>query len=128
MPTPMSKGVIVKIEYRLLHLVLSSRGDERIVVGVVHWDGFRVRHAWGIHRVPPSMAHIKDDIRACLDALRKKIGVCANGSGVARLDDVFGTRLGDSGLLDWGALRVARTYNAKAHFDELAGEFSCYSF
>lgn len=41
-----------EVEFRLLPFVTNVAGDERVTVGLVHWDGGTLRTAWGPGPIP----------------------------------------------------------------------------
>lgn len=109
--------VACDVEFRLLQVVVSSVGDERVTLALVHWDGTHFRVATNARRIPDGLGQGAKAVRASLRALRSVVRAEVSGRGV--LD---GVPEGRGGLLYWGPLRRGRTQSSASHFRRLANE------
>lgn len=115
------------VEYRLLQLVVSAVGDERITLALLHWDGRELRFAANATRASRSNAAVTPDVRRTIRALRSE-AVANVGQGLLNLgvDLLHDVREGRGGLLAWGPIRRGRTASASRHFAELARELDLH--
>lgn len=108
------------VEFRVLHLVANVVGDERITVGLVHWDGRELRFAWGAQRVPRSLIAAAD-VRSVISVVAAEATARRGELGLdLGLDEMFDVRPGEGSLLAWGPRRVGRTQDGAGHFRDLA--------
>ncbi|MBI2395929.1 MAG: hypothetical protein HYV09_40570 [Deltaproteobacteria bacterium] len=106
------------VEFRLVQIVLSQVGDDRLTVGIVHWDGEKIRTATSFRGVPKGDRRllertVKNQIARFKRAVPKTPGL---NFGLASLVHV---REGLGASLLWTAPNRGRTRNPQAHFDEL---------
>jgi len=111
-----------RVEFRLVQVVLSHIGDERITVGLVHWDGTTMRVAIGVPRLP------RFDNRGSIGAIRSAVkadgrrALRAKGPGI--LADVFPVRGGPGSAYPyWTHIRIGESSLPEAHFEELRQHF-----
>lgn len=108
------------IEFRLLQLQCNPVGDERLTVALVHFDGTEVRFAWNRSRVPPALAHLRNDVNDALDILFLRLRPFLGSLHLpVGLDHMLQVQEGFGSLLIWGPLQRGMTIDSAAHYDEL---------
>lgn len=108
------------VEFRFLQVVVNHVADERVTVGLLHWDGTELRVAVNPGRVPDVLG-AKPDLQSLLRSLETTYFPAAKHTSLgASLDDLMKAPLGEAGLLSWGALKIGQTRDPKAHFEQLA--------
>lgn len=114
----------MNIEFRLLQLIVSHVSGDRLTIGLLHWDSFRLRAAMSFQSIPPWMASDREDLESSARAMiRAATGRRYNtGSSFLGLEHVVPVREGLGGALAWSIVHTARTGNAEAHFRGLAAE------
>jgi hypothetical protein len=116
------------VEFRLLQLVVSAVADERVTVGLLHWDGTELRFAASLRRVPDRWSSAGlTALQSTLDALKADTLDFSNRSQrplTAGIDSVRAVREGHSGVVAWSPIRRARTASSKDHFERLATELA----
>jgi hypothetical protein len=111
--------VTTQVQFRLLQLVVNHVADERVTLALVHWDGVQCRFAASSARVPDTIPS-KRDIQRTLHSLRLVARDLQTKPPLdLPLESLFPIFSGHSGLLTWGAARVARTKDPARHFDFL---------
>lgn len=107
------------VEFRMLHLVANVVGDERITVGLVHWDGRELRFAWGAQRVPRSLTAAVD-VRSVVSAVAAEAATRSSDLSLdLGLDQMFDVRPGEGSLVAWGPRRIGSTQDGASHFRAL---------
>ena len=115
-------GPLRNIEYRLLLFTRYTAGEERLVIGVVHWDGASLRSAWGPKRIP--RLDSRADVVAVLRDYQTRAVRASPGFDLAA---TFPVREGDAGLLSWTPVKRARSSSPVVHFNTLVGEYNLSS-
>jgi hypothetical protein len=116
-----------RVEFRLLQVVLSPIGDERITLLLLHWDGHLLRVATGVPqmpRIPCNIAQLKSAVkrvgRAAMRAKRPLSGL---------LSDLYPVPAGlGSAFPYWTHVQIGHTKDPEAHFDELRSHFAMKRF
>lgn len=112
-----------RVEFRLVQVVLSVIGDDRVTVGLLHWDGERCRAAINATRIPPG-AEVRRGIGAIRAALKHVARSFLRTTGSAGLAERFPVTVGlGSAYPYWTHVRVGQTRNPEAHFEELRRHF-----
>lgn len=111
----------LRVEFRLLQLVVNSTGDERRTAMLVHWDGRSMRVAWNEGRVPSELQKNAVALRGTLRSLVRK----ASAASMPHLfnmgiDDVFPVTEGMSTSHVWKPKQVGYTTSPDHHFRHLA--------
>lgn len=99
------------VEFRFLQVVVSHIADERVTIGLLHWDGTKMRVSTSLARVPggiPSKADLEDTLRTMRN--------------VKKLTDLCPARATETGLLSWSGVRMAHTNSVQQHFERLSLE------
>lgn len=110
-----------EVEFRLLQFVTNVAGDERVTVGLLHWDGGTFRTAWAPDRIP-SEAPAGESARELVRALRADaaerppVGQAPLGG----LAEVYPVRSGHGSLLFWDTLRQGWATHGERDFEVLA--------
>lgn len=108
------------VEFQLLQLMVSYVGDERVTLGLLHWDGQVLRSHFDRRRTPAWLAVDRDDLDRTMDAIEAKVSRWAAqaraGQGLA---DVVPVRQGEGSLLVWGPISTGQTRFPEAQYREL---------
>lgn len=110
-----------EVEFRLLQFVTNIVGDERVTVGLVHWDGGTLRSAWEPERVPseaPAGGAARELIRALRDDAAERAPV--GQAPVGGLAEVYPVREGHGSRLFWDTLRQGWATSGERDFLVLA--------
>jgi hypothetical protein len=108
------------VEFRFLQVVANHVADERVTVGLLHWDGTELRIAVNPGRVPDALG-AKPDLQSLLRSIETSyLPMAKHPSLSASLDDLIQAPLGEAGLLTWSALKIGQTRDSKTHFEQLA--------
>ena len=102
------------IEFCLLQAVLCYVTDERVTIGLVHWDGTTLRWAFNPDKLPESFK-ATPKVAAFVNTLRSKL---EKGLGLVQIQSI--TETDDKHILVWSDLKTSRTRDAKKHFEEAA--------
>jgi len=114
------------VKFRLLQVVLSHLADERVTVGLLHWDGSQLRTAFNASRVPEGL-ETAPELRRFVRAMGSKFDGMDTPSLPFAFNDITGIRFGEAGLTSWGITRVCQTRRPQEHFDQLASELGLLS-
>jgi hypothetical protein len=106
----------MRIEFRYLYFVPSHVADDRFVVGLLHWDGMRLRFAHSIERIPVPLR--MTDLQSELEAVRVRVSQ-HESEHPTTLANEFQVTEGRGPSLLWGPIRAGQTDDPVAHFEEL---------
>ena len=110
----------VFVEFQLLQLVVSYVGDERVTLGLLHWDGRTLRTHFDRGRTPPWLAIDRDDLDRTMDAIETTVQRWAEQARAGqRLAEVVPVRQGAGSLLVWGPISTGQTRFPGAQYQEL---------
>jgi hypothetical protein len=117
----------MKVEFRLLQVVLSAVSGDRVTVALVHWDGVRMRVASSPTALTVVDTPARAGIRAAVDEFVRKAHRRARqlertpelNVGLAH---AFPVREGMGAALCWTPISSRETLDAEAHFLELRQE------
>jgi hypothetical protein len=112
-----------RVEFRLLQVIFSHVGDERLTLLLLHWGDGVLRVATGFpkHMPRPSLPvgqlkrMVKNIAREALRSPKPASGLLAE---LYRVREGFG-----SNFPYWSHVRVGQTSNVAAHFEELRKHF-----
>ena len=111
---------MTRVEFRFLHFVPSHVADDRITVGLLHWDGQALRFAWSTTRLPAVLAVHRDALERELKAIAARAKSRTGASGqLLSMSHVMPVEEGLGSALHWAPRRTGRTRDASAHFAEL---------
>jgi hypothetical protein len=110
-----------EIEFQLLQAVTNTLGDERVTLGLVHWDGEVLRSAWRgrLPRRVPAAGDVRQVLRGIRAEARRRARAAVPGR---RLAEVHPVLVGRGSALEWRPERCGRTQQPAAHFEAMAGE------
>lgn len=103
----------VLVQYRFLQVLVHPIADERVTVGIVHFDGHHVRFAFRSERSPKAQYEVAEAIKGyeeVLTILRKNIP-----PGFS-LESYRGLPHGDQGFLTWHKTQASFTKDPWNHF------------
>lgn len=117
----------MKVEFRLLQVVLSSVSGDRVTVALVHWDGAQLRVASSPTAFTAVDASHRDGIRAAVEdivrrANRRAREIEKQGELDVGLAHAFPVREGMGAALYWTPVSYCETSDPGAHFLELRRE------
>ena len=117
----------MKVEFRLLQVVLSAVSGDRVTVALVHWDGTRMRVASSPTALTVVDAPSREGIRAAVeDYVRKAQRRARQLEKTPELNiglaHAFPVREGMGAALCWTPISSRETRDAEAHFLELRSE------
>jgi hypothetical protein len=110
------------VQFRLLQVMLRPIGDERRTVALLHWDGVSLRLALVTRQELKSFGPLAEEVWPSLQTLVAALRPVLEGDASQRalgLDALHKVPEGLGSLLLWGPLRVGRTSDPQAHFQEL---------
>jgi hypothetical protein len=115
----------VKIEYRFLQLILSPVADDKVTLGLLHWDGRTLRLASSYEPLAILEPSYRETIRRAVHAIMQRASRVAGD--VAQkptlnigLKHLFPVREGFGAALFWSPIRsITAEHDAEAHFEEL---------
>ena len=112
------------VHYRILHYRRGGALGDRLVLGLVHWDGVTLRRAFNEGRVSASGLSRDDSaVRGAVRAFRALADEHAPaGEGSASmlsLEELFRVPSGVGSALAWTPVQLAEPSRPEAHFESL---------
>lgn len=110
----------VPVEFQLLQLVVSYVGDERVTLGLLHWDGHQLRFHFDRKRAPSWLSIDRKDLERTMDAIELAIHRWSEQARpLQRLSEVVPVRQGEGSLLVWGPIQTGSTRFPEAQYQQL---------
>jgi hypothetical protein len=118
---------MVKVEFRLLQVILSPVSGDRVTVALLHWDGALLRVASSTAALRALERDHREGLRVAIqEAVRKAERKARSLAEEPVLDmglaHVFPVREGFGAALYWAPITSVETADAEAHFTELRRE------
>jgi hypothetical protein len=117
----------MKVEFRLLQVILSPVSGDRLTLALLHWDGTNLRVAASRTGIGSMRAPHREGVRVAMDEIVREARKRA--TSISRkpvlnigLAHVFPVREGIGAALHWTAIATSITSNAEAHFAALRHE------
>lgn len=114
---------MLKIEYRMLHVMVSPFTGDRLTVALLHWDGEVLRIASSLaplaHVHTTQREHVRRAINAKIKRAKKAGITVKNQRTLYGLAELFRVREGEGASLFWSPVLSGMSHNAQAHFEEL---------
>lgn len=111
---------MAEVHYRVLWFRRGGALGDRLVVGLVHWDGESLRFAFDEERVAASGLSDDDSaVRSAIRAFRALTGESGAAQRGGSLEDQFLVPLGAGSSLEWSPVRFAEPSRAAEHFEAL---------
>jgi hypothetical protein len=102
-----------QVSFRFLQAVTNPITDDRVTVGLLHWDGFHLRFA---HR---NKVSCNQTVLFALKAIQKQVDSHTPNPSETNLKKVFEVAEGDVPLLKWSDVSYGLTSNSDQHFIDL---------
>lgn len=115
----------VKVEYRFLQLILSPVSDDKVTLGLLHWDGTELRVAYSFEPLSTLEKSFRETVKRTVTALMRRASQVSKElldkpTLNAGLKHVFQVRDGFGASLLWSPIRsLAIESDPLAHFEEL---------
>lgn len=115
---------MAEVHYRILHYRRGGALGDRLVLGLVHWDGATLRSAFKEGRVSASGLSGDDSaVRGAVRAFRALADECAPAddepTSLLSLEDLFRVPSGVGSALAWSPMKFAEPSRPEAHFESL---------
>jgi len=117
----------VKVEFRLLQVILSPVSGDRLTVALLHWDGEVLRAASSTHALRALERDHREGLRVAIDEIVRKMERTARHLAEKPVLDIglahiYPVREGFGAALYWAPIACVETMDAAAHFAELRHE------
>jgi len=103
-----------QVSFRFLQAITNPITDDHVTVGVLHWDGNRLRFAHDSSQVSG-----RQTLELALEAIQKQVESSSPNPAEPNLKKVFEVAEGDGSLLKWADVRCGLTSNSNQHFRDL---------
>ena len=102
-----------QVSFRFLQAVTNPITEDHVTVGVLHWDGQRLRFAHS------NKVSCSQTVLWALEAIQKQVDSHTPNPSETNLKKVFEVAEGDGSLLKWADVRCGLTSNSDQHFTDL---------
>jgi hypothetical protein len=102
------------VSFRFLKAITNPITDDSVTVGLLHWDGERLRFAHDSSKVSGISV-----LARALDSIQEQVNNAKPNYSETNLQKVFEVSEGDGSLLKWAEVRGGMTSNSEQNFLEL---------
>ena len=119
-----------QVEFRFLQLLVSHVSGDRVTLGMIHWDGEKLRMSSSFSHLSFCDAVRRDVVKRTVTAKlrraerqgREAAKRGEKGQSLFGLEDLVRVREGLGSSLYWSPVQKSRTHDAEAHFESLKAQ------